>query len=38
MTQRGFGMIYADANGFTQFMAKGDEDMGSVMKALGLAK
>jgi tripartite-type tricarboxylate transporter receptor subunit TctC len=38
MTQRGFGLLYADASGFAQFMAKGDEDMGSVMKSLGLSK
>jgi hypothetical protein len=31
-------MIYADGKGFEQFMAKGDADMGQVMKALGLAK
>ena len=36
--QRGFGVIYADAAGFEKFMAKGDEDMGVVMKTLGLAK
>jgi hypothetical protein len=38
MQQRGFGTIYADAKGFEQFMAKGDADMGVVMKSLGLAK
>jgi tripartite-type tricarboxylate transporter receptor subunit TctC len=38
MQQRGFGVVYADAKGFEQFMAKGDADMGSVMKSLGLAK
>jgi len=38
MQQRGFGVVYADAKGFEQFMAKGDVDMGSVMKSLGLAK
>lgn len=38
MASRGFGTIYADAKGFEQFMAKGDADMGNVMKALGLAK
>jgi tripartite-type tricarboxylate transporter receptor subunit TctC len=38
MTQRGFGLIYADAKGFGDFMAKGDADMGVVMKSLGLAK
>ena len=38
MQQRGFGVMYADAKGFEQFMAKGDSDMGTVMKTLGLAK
>ncbi len=38
MTQRGYGMIYADAAGFGSFMAKGDAEMGVVMKDLGLAK
>jgi len=38
MSSRGFGTIYADAKGFEQFMAKGDADMGVVMKSLGLAK
>ncbi len=38
MQQRGFGVLYADSKGFEQFMAKGDADMGVVMKSLGLAK
>jgi tripartite-type tricarboxylate transporter receptor subunit TctC len=38
MNQRGFGLLYADAKGFGEFMAKGDADMGTVMKSLGLAK
>ena len=38
MGNRGFGLTYADAKGFEQFMAKGDADMGSVMKTVGLAK
>ena len=38
MASRGFGVIYADSKGFEQFMAKGDADMGNVMKSLGLAK
>jgi tripartite-type tricarboxylate transporter receptor subunit TctC len=37
MAGRGLGMIYADGKGFEQFMAKGDADMGVVMKSLGLA-
>ena len=38
MASRGFGVIYADSKGFEQFLAKGDADMGNVMKSLGLAK
>jgi tripartite-type tricarboxylate transporter receptor subunit TctC len=38
MAQRGFGVLWADAAGFEKFMAKGDADMGTVMKSLGLAK
>lgn len=38
MAGRGFGIIYADARGFEQFMDKGNADMGRVMKSLGLAK
>lgn len=38
MSSRGFGVIWADANGFEQFMAKSNEDLGAVMKAVGLAK
>ena len=38
MQQRGFGVVYADSKGFEQYMAKGDADMGVVMKSLGLAK
>ena len=38
MANRGLGLTYADAKGFEQFMAKGDTDMGQVMKAAGLAK
>ena len=38
MSGRGFGVVYADAKGFGEFMAKGDADMATVMKALGLAK
>jgi tripartite-type tricarboxylate transporter receptor subunit TctC len=37
MAQRGLGTIYADGKGFGEFMAKGDADMGVVMKSLGLA-
>jgi tripartite-type tricarboxylate transporter receptor subunit TctC len=38
LTQRGFGGEWADQAGFAQYMAKGDADMGKVMKAVGLAK
>ena len=38
MASRGFGVIYADLKGFDQFMAKGEADMGNVMKSLGMAK
>ncbi len=38
IANRGFGLTYADAKGFEQLMAKSDADMGSVMKAVGLAK
>jgi len=38
LTQRGFGAEWADQAGFAQYMAKGDADMGKVMKAVGLAK
>jgi tripartite-type tricarboxylate transporter receptor subunit TctC len=38
MRQRGFGVVYADPQGFARFMEKGDADMGVVMKAVGIAK
>lgn len=38
MTARGFGMTWAPAAEFASFMAKSDEDLGGVMKAVGLAK
>ncbi|HSV20855.1 MAG TPA: tripartite tricarboxylate transporter substrate binding protein [Casimicrobiaceae bacterium] len=38
LAQRGFGAQWADQAGFAQYMAKGDADMGKVMKAVGLAK
>ena len=38
IANRGFGLTYADAKGFEQFMAKSDADMGSAMKAAGLTK
>ena len=38
MASRGFGVRWADAAGFTKFMAAGDAAMGVAMKAAGLAK
>jgi tripartite-type tricarboxylate transporter receptor subunit TctC len=38
LTQRGFGSAWAAQDGFAQYMAKGDADMGKVMKSLGMAK
>jgi tripartite-type tricarboxylate transporter receptor subunit TctC len=38
MAGRGFGVAYADGAGFGQFMAKGDADMGEVLRGLGMAK
>jgi len=37
-TSRGFGMEWAPSGEFATFMAKGDADMGVVMKAAGLTK
>ena len=37
-TSRGFGMEWAPSAEFATFMAKGDADMGVVMKAAGLTK
>ena len=38
MNNRGFGLTWADAQGYGRFMEKGDADMAIVMKALGLTK
>ncbi len=38
MTNRGFGMKWADAAAFAIFMDDGDKQMGEAMKAAGLAK
>ncbi len=35
---KGYGMEWAPGAEFASFMAKGDADMGVVMKAAGLAK
>lgn len=38
MNGRGFGLVWGDAKGFDTFMAKSNDDLGKVMKAVGLAK
>jgi tripartite-type tricarboxylate transporter receptor subunit TctC len=38
MSSRGFGIRWADAQGFASFMDAGDAQMGVAMKAAGLAK
>ena len=38
LTQRGFGGEWAKQDDFAKYMAKGDADMGVVMKAVGIAK
>ncbi|MFM7657719.1 MAG: tripartite tricarboxylate transporter substrate-binding protein, partial [Burkholderiaceae bacterium] len=38
MASRGFGVTYADAKAFEQFMLRGDADMGATMKSVGLVK
>ncbi|MGK7868625.1 tripartite tricarboxylate transporter substrate binding protein [Falsiroseomonas sp. E2-1-a20] len=38
MASRGFGVVYADQAGFTEFMAKADRGMGEAMRAAGLAR
>jgi tripartite-type tricarboxylate transporter receptor subunit TctC len=38
MNNRGFGLKWADAAGYADFMAKGDTAMGAAMTAAGLAK
>jgi tripartite-type tricarboxylate transporter receptor subunit TctC len=38
MAQRGFGVVWADPAGLAKHMADDDAKMGSVMKALGIAK
>ncbi|MGB3934557.1 MAG: tripartite tricarboxylate transporter substrate binding protein [Burkholderiales bacterium] len=38
MASRGFGVVWADAEGTGKFMAKSDADMGATLKAVGLAK
>ena len=38
MSNRGFGMKWANGPGFATFMDEGDAQMGTAMKAAGLAK
>lgn len=38
MSSRGFGVKWADADGFAKFMAEGNKAMGVAMKAAGLSK
>lgn len=38
MASRGFGVSYADAKTFEQFMMRADSDMGATMKSVGLVK
>lgn len=38
MKQRGFGVIWAPSAEFATFMEKSDNDLGTVMKAVGIAK
>ena len=38
MAARGYGVVWADAEGTAKFMAKSDADMGATLKAVGLAK
>ena len=38
MNSRGFGIVWADSKGFDAFMGKSNDDLGKVMKAVGLAK
>jgi tripartite-type tricarboxylate transporter receptor subunit TctC len=38
MASRGFGVVWADPQGTTKFMADSDASLGSALKAVGLAK
>ncbi len=38
MNSRGFGLQWGDAKGFDTFMGKSNDDLGAVMKAVGIAK
>src|SRR3970282_2199686 len=37
MASRGFGVVWADAEGTAKFMARSDANMGATLKAVGLA-
>ncbi|RYF69926.1 MAG: tripartite tricarboxylate transporter substrate binding protein, partial [Comamonadaceae bacterium] len=38
MASRGFGVIYAGPEDFGKYMAKSDTELGTTMKAVGIAK
>jgi tripartite-type tricarboxylate transporter receptor subunit TctC len=38
MSKRGYGVVYANGADFGKFMAKGDADMGAIMKTLGMSR
>jgi tripartite-type tricarboxylate transporter receptor subunit TctC len=38
MSSRGFGTVWADSAGYATFMDKSDAQMGTAMKAAGIAK
>jgi tripartite-type tricarboxylate transporter receptor subunit TctC len=38
MTSRGFGVVWADPDGTSKFMAASDANLGAALKAVGLAK
>jgi len=38
MAKQGFGVVWAEQDKFASFMAKSNEDLGAVMKAVGIAK
>ncbi|HEX6144911.1 MAG TPA: tripartite tricarboxylate transporter substrate binding protein [Geminicoccaceae bacterium] len=38
MAQRGYGVVWRDAEGFHEWMAESDQALGEVMKAVGLAQ
>ena len=38
MLGRGYGLVWAGPEEFSEFMAKSNEDLGNVMRAVGLAE